>query len=217
MKEYIRNKGIRICASIFFIIPLIYTIITYFVAVFQNTSYTSNIYLNIYFIIYIVMEFVLIYRYSKKEEKNTKLLFYILGFMANVVMLMSPTWGYRTSFTTYLFLSIVYINIIDDLKNSNKKINNILAGVTTCSFLIYLIMYFNVFLCEKDLRESIKKQVKNNKDVIDIYYFPYFTNCDINPNDEYHIKKYKEYYDIPEEKSLNYITNKFKYYIIYKK
>lgn len=137
--------------------------------------------------------------------------------MANVVMLMSPTWGYRTSFTTYLFLSIVYINIIDDLKNSNKKINNILAGVTTCSFLIYLIMYFNVFLCEKDLRESIKKQVKNNKDVIDIYYFPYFTNCDINPNDEYHIKKYKEYYGIPEEKSLNYITNKFKYYIIYKK
>ena len=112
--------------------------------------------------------------------------------MANVVMLMSPTWGYRTSFTTYLFLSIVYINIIDDLKNSNKKINNILVGVTTCSFLIYLIMYFNVFLCEKDLRESIKKQVKNNKDVIDIYYFPYFTNCDINPNDEYHIKKYKE-------------------------
>lgn len=217
MKENIRNKGIRICASIFFIIPLIYTIITYFVAVFQNTSYTSNIYLNIYFIIYIVMEFVLIYRYSKKEEKNTKLLFYILGFMANVVMLMSPTWGYRTSFTTYLFLSIVYINIIDDLKNSNKKINNILVGVTTCSFLIYLIMYFNVFLCEKDLRESIKKQVKNNKDVIDIYYFPYFTNCDINPNDEYHIKKYKEYYDIPEEKSLNYITNKFKYYIIYKK
>ena len=69
MKENIRNKGIRICASIFFIIPLIYTIITYFVAVFQNTSYTSNIYLNIYFIIYIVMEFVLIYRYSKKEEK----------------------------------------------------------------------------------------------------------------------------------------------------
>ena len=75
MKENIRNKGIRICASIFFIIPLIYTIITYFAAVFQNTSYTSNIYLNIYFIIYIVMEFVLIYRYSKKEEKNTKLLF----------------------------------------------------------------------------------------------------------------------------------------------
>ena len=48
---------------------------------------------------------------------------------ANLVMLMSPTWGYRTSYVSYLFLSICYLIVIDDNLKKNKLLDMFVISI----------------------------------------------------------------------------------------
>ena len=79
-----------------------------------------------YYILLTLINFYLLL----KNKKELPILFYLIGILSNAVMLLSPTWGYRTSFASYLFLSISFLIVIDQYiknkldENTDKNIES---------------------------------------------------------------------------------------------
>ena len=130
-------------------------------------------------------------------------------------MLLSPTWGYRTTLATYLFLSISMIIIIDTYLKETKTIKTLLSSTLTIFLTFYLTLYTNVFIAQRALEKSIETQLKTNNKIITINTFPNFANCNINLETEYHQEKFKQYYSIPQNTKLNLIEKNWKYKIFY--
>ena len=219
IRNNIKNKYLNIfLLGIQLIIPII-TIFLYLISnVLPNYTFNlinqNNIFIIIYWCIYTIILFILLLIDSKQETKKTVLFLFILGISANIYMLASPTWGYRTSLFTYIALSIMSLKIID--KYNQKDNSNILLVITSIVSCCYIFLYINVYKCQITLERNIKKQLKNNTDVIEIEKFPAFINCNINPENDYHIKQFKRYYKIPQSKEIKLVSN-WKYYIIYHK
>ena len=180
-----------------------------------NIFEIKNWVVTLYFITYIIIDLLLIYFTYHDKNKDRLLLFIILGILANITMLVSPIWGPRTTFATYLFLSSGYITIIDNYIKENKFINITFTTIICIPIIFYIILYINIFRHQKFLSKSIKEQLKNNSQTIEISKFPSFITGYINPESEYHITTFKEYYNIPEEKELKLIDSNWKYKIFY--
>lgn len=61
----------------------------------------------------------------------------------------------------------------------------------------------------------IKEANKNNTSRIELIAYPGFAPCNINPTDEYHLKRFKEYYKIKKEVEIEIINRNWKYLIFY--
>ena len=85
------------------------------------------------------------------------------------------------------------------------------------SCVIYLILYISVHRLYIDNLNRINEQIKNDSNTIEIIAYPGFINCNINPMNDYHIKKFKLYYNIPDNKKLVLLNNNWKYFIFYTK
>ena len=208
----IENKTTRIISYIFMIpIPLIVSLL-YIISVFKtNTPYQNNILITSYYIIYSLITFLLVLK-----TKNEKIIFfYILGMTANGIMLLSPTWGYRTSFATYIFIMISHLINIDKNIKENKIIINSLRIITIISMLFYLILYISIHLQYKNNLQRINNG--KNSNIIEIVAYPGFVNCNINPTNEYHMNKFKEYYKINDKTEVRIIDNNWILKIFYRK
>ncbi len=215
IKNNFKNQKIKIFLYLFFlVIPFIIILISllnHFVTnSFLNSLNQNNIFIQSYFISYITFDiimFILIF----KEQSFT----YLLGILANTIMLLSPTWGYRTGFFTYVFLSLAFIMVIDKYYKEKKTLNILLFLVVILSFSFYIFLYINIYQANYERKKSIEKQ-KNN-DVIVIERFPYFANCNINPENTYHLTKFKEYYKIDANANIKLVDGKWLFKIIYQK
>ena len=208
----IKNKTTRIISYIYMIpLPIIISILYLISAFKSNSTYQYNELITVYYIIYSLITLLLMIK-----TKNEKVIFfYILGMTTNGIMLLSPTWGYRTSFATYIFLTISYLIIIDKYIKENKLINYTLLSITILSSIFYLILYTSIHLQYKDNLKRI--ETNKNSNIIEIVSYPGFVNCNINPTNEYHMKRFKEYYKINDNTEVRIINNNWKYLIIYKK
>ncbi len=213
IKKRFKKKWIKILLTLFLtVVPLI-TLIIYPLSVVKNINIINNIWLIIYYIVFLIISFFL--NIFEKNKESTFL--FIIGIMANCVMLMSPTWGYRTTLFTYMMLALANIILITKYLKNNKFIEYILKLFSIIICIMFIVLYINIFRCQKDLEKGIKKQLKENKDVIDVVMFPNYVNCNINPDNDFHLVKYKEYYSIPQDKQINFIDGKWHYFVIYKK
>ena len=89
--------------------------------------------------------------------------------------------------------------------------------LSTIFIFLYLSLYVSV---NKQYRENIRtidKEVANNSEIIKIKAYPSFSNCNINPTNEYHIMAYKRYFKIPETTQLDFVDNNWKIVIFYRK
>ena len=213
IKNKFKNKWFKFLLTLFLTIVPIITLIIYPLSIVKNFNIINNIWLIIYYIVFLIISFVLNIREKNKEST----FIFIIGIMANCVMLMSPTWGYRTTLFTYMMLSLANIMIISKYLKNNKIIEIVLKVLATTICILFTILYINIFRCQKDLEKGIRTQLKEKKDVIDIVMFPNYVNCNINPDNDFHLVKYKEYYNIPQDKKINFIDGKWKYFVIYKK
>lgn len=211
----IKNKLIRIISYLYMIPIPIFISFIYLISNFKQIDFINqnNTLLTLYFISYIIIDLILIIK-----EKDMKILFfYLIGIGSNTVMLLSPTWGFRTSLGTYIFLSIAHIQIIDKYIKENKIIITILQIIISLSMIFYLILYISIYRQYKDNLKRINEQIKNNSEIIEIVAYPGFVNCNINPGNEYHIRKFKEYYKIDENTEIKLIDNNWRYMIFYNK
>ena len=219
VKNKIKNKYFKVGLILFLLIIPLFTIIVYPLSFFDvNTKLVwfinyNNIILIIYWLLYFVLSFGLL---ILEDKSNFLIIFlFIIGVMANVFMLVSPTWGFRTTLFTYIALSIVSLSIISKYIKDGK-LNYFVWLIVGGASLFYFVFYINVYKCQNTLENSIKQQKRDNSDVIYIESFPGFAPCNINPTNDYHMEKYKIYYDI-EDKEVRLIDGKWKWLIFYDK
>lgn len=202
IKKNIINKFLKILLIIFMgIIPIILMFIN-----------TNNL-IAIYYILYIILFIYLILK--NKSIFSKEMFFFIIGISSNIVMLVSPVWDYRTSLATYIFLCIFSLIIISENIKERKVYNYIVSLLIIISSLFYLILYISIFRQYKENNLLIEKGIKDKSKVIEIYKYPKIANCNINPEDDYHLKVFKEYYDIDEEVEIILLDNKWRYLIFY--
>ncbi len=222
IKKNIKNKLLKILSFMYMLIIPLITCVSYLLNNFLdiNVAFFANqnsIILSIYYISYIIISLILLFFDTRKDKNKQILFFYILGISSNVIMLVSPTWGYRTSFATYIFLAISYLFIIDKYIKENKIFTLLLYSVICLISCFYLILYISVHFQYIDNLKAIKSGIKNKSNVIEIKKYPYFSNCNINPDNEFHLLKYKQYYGIDKDVEIKLIDNNWKYLIFYHK
>ena len=220
IKKKVNNKWLKFCLiGLVLIIPLL-TVIIYPVSMFINTKLSflinsSSIFVICYWLIYLIISLGLLI--SEDKKKLDTIFLFLVGLCSNVAMLISPTWGFRTSVFTYICLSIVALKTINKYVKEKNFFEYLCYSLVGCGAIFYLVLYMNVYKCQINLEKSIQKQLNENNNIIYIDEFPSFVNCNINPVNEYHIGKYKLYYDIPEDKQLVLVDGSWKYLIFYKK
>ena len=216
IKKYINKKIIKITlylVEIISIIPTIGYLLVSFNIIDKFIFNESNIFVIIYYSILTIINLVLLI----KNKKELPILFYILGLTSNLVMLMSPTWGYRTSLATYIFLSICYLIILDENLKKNKLIDKTIIIITALGMLFYLVFYISIYRCNIDNEKTIYNSKKKDLNIIELTAYPGFAPCNINPTNEYHLKRFKEYYHIKSNIEIKIIDRNWKYIIIYTK
>ena len=212
-----KNKFIKLLLKFYMIIGPTISIILYPLSLFGNNSIffmdCSKFYVIIYWFLFLISYIYLLVINDKKDLVNIFLL--LLGLCSNGAMLLSPTWGYRTSFFTYLMFSILAIRIINNYIDDLKIFNYLGSLSVFIGCLFYLIFYINVYRCQIDLEKSIEKQLKDDSDIIYINRFPSFVSCNINPTNSYHLDSFKRYYGIPSDKEIIISDSEWKYVIFY--
>ena len=213
IKKNIKNQIIRIILYLIELPSIIFTGI-YLLNIFNINTISisnSNIFVIIYFIVLTIINLLLLI----KNKKELPILFYSMGIISNLVMLMSPTWAYRTSLATYLFMSIAYLIVIDSNYKKNKLIEYSVVLMTALGMLFYLIFYISIYRTNIANEKMIKEANKNNISRIELIAYPEFAPCNINPTDSYHLKKFKEYYNIKEDVEIEIVNRNWKYIIFY--
>ena len=213
IKKHIQNKLLRITLHLIELISILFTGI-YLLNNFNiNTINISdnNIFVIIYFVLLTIINFILLI----KNKDKLPIIFYSMGIISNGVMLMSPTWGYRTSLATYLFLSICYLIIIDKYLKKNNLIKTINILITLIGMLFYLVFYISIYRTNLANEKMIKDAIKNNTNRIELIAYPGFAPCNINPTNEYHLKRFKEYYHIKDDVEIVIVNRNWKYVIFY--
>ncbi len=155
----------------------------------------------------------LIYSLLREKVYRNELFLIFLGLLSNAIMLYSPVWGYRTTFSTYMFLSLAFVSIIDKNIKIRKIALNSIKILLIVSSILYLVLYINVYIANKERERVILEDLE--KDVIRIEYITEIANTNINIGNEYHDKVFKKYYGIDQEKTLVIMPNNWKWKIIY--
>ena len=213
IKKHIKNKLIRIILYLIEIISFVFTCI-YLLNSFNINTISisdSNILVIIYFIVLTIINLLLLI----KNKKELPILFYSMALISNGVMLMSPTWGYRTSLATYLFMAIAYLIVIDEYYKKNKILEYSTVVITILGMLFYLIFYISIYRTSLANEKMIKEANKNNISRIELIAYPGFAPCNTNPDDTYHLKRFKEYYNINENTEIEIVNRNWKYIIFY--
>lgn len=215
IRDKISNKYLKCFLIVFMLSISIVTIMIYPLSLFSDVSLDflinqNNIFIILYWLLYLIISFVLIVIYCYKDFVNIFL--FIIGIISNLCMLISPTWGFRTSFFTYLIFSILALRIINFYIKDNKVINYSVYIITGLMFILYLVFYINIYNCQL----KVEEQVKSDDSIIYIDGFSKFAPCNINPTNSYHIGKFKDYYNISSEKDIVIVYDKWIYDFIYK-
>ena len=216
--KHIRNKWLKFVSVFYILVGSILTIVIYPLSLAEMNRFdflinTNNIFVIGYWLIYFIIMSVLLYVEDRQDGRV--ILLFLIGLVGNVVMLLSPTWGYRTAFFTYMMFGICSIIILARYLEENKWniiVSEALLGVIC---VIYVIFYINIYICQKELEKNIVNQVESHAEVIYIDAFPAFANCNINPENEYHLAKFKQYYGIDANVKISLVRDKWKYVIFY--
>lgn len=219
IRKQVKNEWLKYGLIIYVLVGGLLTMIVYPLSLVRVTFLevlinSSNILVILYWIIYLLISLVLIYFEDKKDLKIV--LLFLIGLIGNGVMLVSPTWGFRTAFFTYAILGICSIMVIGKyVKDSNLfvYVSRIIFGIMA---VLYFVFYLNISKCQNMVEKSIKKQISDNAEIIYIDAFPNFANCNINPESSYHMEKFKLYYGIDTNKEVSLVRDKWKYIIFYK-
>lgn len=161
----------------------------------------SNWYFIFYWIIFSIL-FInsILYIVKDSKKKFNTLFIYFISLGSNLVMLISPVWGERVSFLYILGIIIVISILINDmrLKLSFKLLRAILILLG-----IYYISIYSISCYINYKRTNyIKEQLKEDKEIIEVIGNPFHLVWNYNPTVDGQIKKFKLYYNIPNDKNI---------------
>ena len=220
IRKHIKNKWLKYGLIVYMLVGALLTMAVYPLSLVRVSSLeifinNSNILVILYWLIYLIITGGLLYLEDKKDLRLIVL--FLIGLVGNGVMLVSPTWGFRTAFFTYVVLGICAIAVLTRYLKDDKWLDKVIGLIVGLFICFYGIFYININMCQRQLEKDIKRQVKAKADVIYIDAFPGMANCNINPENPYHLEKFKLYYGIDLDKEISLVRDKWKYIIFYKK
>ena len=114
INKKIKNSKIKYSLIIYMLVIPLFTVFIYPLSELKSTFLdffiNTNVFIIIYWLSYLVITLYLLFIENKKDLKIV--LLYLIGLVSNGVMLVSPTWGFRTSLFTYIMLCIVSLYVI---------------------------------------------------------------------------------------------------------
>ncbi len=169
----------------------------------------DNIIVWVYWLVYIIIVLAIVYLFIEHTKIKHKIIFFImLGGSANLVMLMSPIFGARSSLYFVYFIIIVIVLLFNEL-----KLDGVITTFVsiTLLFLIYLstkdyvLKYSQVNLVHQE-RLSIIAYYLDNPEIKEIHIPrmpPYSIHgADIELGDDYHFETFKEYYGLGKDTNI---------------
>lgn len=184
----------------------------------MNLNDKNNLFIWLYWFIYIIIAFVIIIRNIKEEKDKLKILFFIvLAGSSNLVMLVSPIFGARSSlYFVYFIITATALNyqlFIDDAKKLMILMLIVFIGLSSLRTREYLMKYNQVSLIENE-RQQIINYYRDHQDELDVYIprMPIYTihGADIEEDDVYHFETFKAYYGLnPNANVIFYWKEKY--------
>lgn len=164
----------------------------------------SNWYILLYWVSYLLLLIYLIVKHIKKDKAKL-LFFFLIALINNASMLISPLAGGRTSYLSTIMLIICAIIILNNLDIKVLKNNGIIkTNKLAFTMLIFVIVSFYTYsyMLNEKREHYLYKQLKEDKNNIELIMLPGKYLWNANPWDEWHEYTFKEYYNIPENKNL---------------
>ena len=161
-----------------------------------DVNFLNSWYCYVFWTIFSLLFLFSIYKiYKKKSEMISIYELLFIGLIPNMVMMLSPTWGFRTTyFTSITMFSITFALIIQLLTNIKYKGKCILvmSKLLYGAIIIYLILIFVIVRNFDNKRlENIKLQFDNGKNEIIIRTCPIRYMWNYNPYMDFHRGVYK--------------------------
>lgn len=141
-----------------------------------------------------------------KKKLFMYLIIFIIGLSSIFSMLISPVWGHRISILSIFCLYIISISLICNIvkPRTAEKIEKILIGIIVCVCICYLMIFIYVAHIQNLREQEIKQCIDNNEKVLNLTKSPVALMHNYNPSDDFNIKTYKNYYNIPEDVEIRF-------------
>lgn len=145
------------------------------------------------------------YNVKNKDKIIIYISILIISLLPNCAMLLSPTWGFRTTYFTNILLSSITISLIFEIINKVKytgKDFKILLNTLYYFFIMYLIIIFSIIFHFNNVRYSkISEQYNSGERNIIVKACPIRYIWNYNPFMEFHNNTYKSY--LKDKKIIN--------------
>ena len=219
IKNKIKNKKIKlplyVMELLMFMGPVFY-FLNGFGLITNNIFSEKKIFVVLFYGIMTIINSILLVLKNKEFYKDRICIFFCIGMLSNIVMLVSPIWAPRTSLGTYIFTSIAYILVIDKYLENKKIINYIFTFLVVCSFALYGIISISIYRQYLENRKIIEKVIEDKSDVLYLESYPDYVMNSINPTEEFHETEIKKYYGINPNVKIELIPNDWKFRIFYR-
>ena len=219
---YLIKKNKKIFIIFFSIIPILsiinnmyYTLPMKFEFL-QNLSIinTQNKIYLVYWIIYTLL-FIISINYIIKDKKEKHFIYFMLTLSLSSVgiMFILPTWGDRIVLFNTITLTFIGTILIDKIMPSKKLINKSFKLLYLLIFIYFLMCFISIFRINNYREKYIKKQLEEDKQIIEVVRNPFMYVWNNNPQSDYFIRTYKSYVSIPKEKDIEITELSYKKYI----
>ena len=200
---------LSIINNLYYILPMKFNFL-------QNINIISkdnNLYI-IYWIIYLIL-FILSINYIIKNKKEKLFIYFILllGLSSSIVMFILPTWGDRVTFFTVITLTLIGTILIDKIIKNNQRLFSYLKPIFICFTIYLLICFYSIYQINSYREIYINKQIKEDKETIEIIRNPIMYIWNNNPQSKYFIDTYKSYMNIDKTKEINLTQPSYKEYL----
>ena len=172
----------------------------------------DNWYFIFYWTLFVILFFYsIIYFATDKRERLFLISITLIGGVAIASMLVVPVWGERVAILSEIIFLMVSIRL---LKNCfNPKFNKIIYAFLVILIVYFLTMFILIFIIQKERDDYINLQLKENKQEIEVYeHFINYIWVGM-PLGDFNARVFKDYYGIPQEKTLKIINSKLEQFL----
>lgn len=215
VKKINAKKSIKIILWLFTLIIPIGTCISYLLSTINiDIPFfidNTNKLLCLYYFVYTIITFYLIY----KEKNKKAIFFFAIGILSNLIMLLSPTSGNRSTIGTYIFTTISLLIIIDSNIKFNKRTICVLTTFVIIFCSVHLTFYISAYRLHNEHLNNIKQARENKKDKLYLRKYPETLDFLLPVGDSYKEGLFKKIYGINDNVNIIYKDNNWKYKIFY--
>ena len=170
-------------------------------------SDSSSKFVWLYWILFVLVAFIIVGSYVENQKRKNKiLLFIVLAGSSNLIMMVSPIFGARSSLYFVYFIIVATALIWQEWIEKGGKLMALLVLLLVALSGLRVREYYYKYTMVSEVqreREEIIRYYQDHSDITEIYIprMPIYSvhGGDIEEGDDYHFETFKEYYGLNPE------------------